>query len=145
MLFFYSFIIMNSRKEVIPLHLSDLIKSYRAEHGLSQRKFAQVCGLSNGYLSMLENGKNPRSDEPMSPSLSVLNSIAIGMGKTIDELIEACDDMMVSLRPDTPTILHESDQLLLDSYHNAPEEIRRAIDGLLEPYSPKKQSKEQYN
>lgn len=120
------------------MHLSDLIKEYRAEHGLSQRKFAQVCGLSNGYLSMLENGKNPRSDEPMSPSLSVLNSLAVGMGMTIDELIESCDDMMVSLRTDTPTILLESDQLLLDSYHNAPDEIRRAIDVLLEPYSPKK-------
>ena len=33
--------------------LSDLVQEYRREHGLSQRQFASICGLSNGYISML--------------------------------------------------------------------------------------------
>ena len=39
--------------------LSDLVQEYRREHGLSQRQFASICGLSNGYISMLEqSGKD---------------------------------------------------------------------------------------
>ena len=34
--------------------LKDLVIKYRADNGLSQRQFALQCGLSNGYISMLE-------------------------------------------------------------------------------------------
>ena len=37
--------------------LSELIVSYRNENNLSQRKFAELCDLSNGYISMLERVK----------------------------------------------------------------------------------------
>jgi transcriptional regulator with XRE-family HTH domain len=39
--------------------LKDLIIEYRNDHGLSQRQFATACGLSNGYISMLEKEMNP--------------------------------------------------------------------------------------
>jgi transcriptional regulator with XRE-family HTH domain len=39
--------------------LGEYIKKYRSEHGLSQRQFANLCGVSNGYASMLEKGMNP--------------------------------------------------------------------------------------
>lgn len=34
--------------------LGEFIRKYRSEHDLSQRQFALKCGLSNGYISMLE-------------------------------------------------------------------------------------------
>lgn len=39
--------------------LKDLVIKYRTENGLSQRQFALQCGLSNGYISMIERGVNP--------------------------------------------------------------------------------------
>ena len=49
--------------------LSDLVQEYRREHGLSQRQFASICGLSNGYISMLERNVNPKTGQPVTPSL----------------------------------------------------------------------------
>ena len=47
--------------------LSDLVQEYRREHGLSQRQFASICGLSNGYISMLERNVNPKTGQPVTP------------------------------------------------------------------------------
>ena len=59
--------------------LKDLIAEYRNEHGLSQRQFATACGLSNGYISMLEKGLNPNTKLPVTPSLPKLKQLASGM------------------------------------------------------------------
>ena len=67
--------------------LVEIIKQYRQEHGLSQRQFAAQCGVSNGYISMLERGENPKTGEPIRPSLVQLRRIAKGMGMTLDELL----------------------------------------------------------
>lgn len=39
--------------------LGEIIVKYRLEHGLSQRQFALRCGLSNGYIAMIEKNRNP--------------------------------------------------------------------------------------
>lgn len=49
--------------------LKDLIIEYRNDHGLSQRQFATACGLSNGYISMLEKEMNPNTKLPVTPTL----------------------------------------------------------------------------
>lgn len=40
------------------MELGEIIKQYRVEHGLSQRQFSKMCGVSNTYISFLENGRN---------------------------------------------------------------------------------------
>ena len=55
--------------------LKDLIIEYRNDHGLSQRQFATACGLSNGYISMLEKGMNPNTKLPVTPTLPKLNAV----------------------------------------------------------------------
>ena len=72
--------------------LSDLVQEYRREHGLSQRQFASICGLSNGYISMLERNVNPKT-----PSLPALKKIADGMGITLTDLFTRTDDIPVDL------------------------------------------------
>ena len=79
------------------MKIGEIIKNYRTQNDLSQRAFAKKCGVSFGYVSMLESGKNPRSDKPLVPALTVLNKLAIGMGITIDQLIDLADDMDISL------------------------------------------------
>ena len=79
------------------MKLSEIIKKYRESHDLSQRQFGAQCGLSTGYISLIEKEINPQTGKPMVPSLPVMNKLSIGMGLTLDELLAMCDDMDVSL------------------------------------------------
>lgn len=77
--------------------LRDLVKEYRTNHSLSQRQFAAVCGLSNGYVSMLEKNLNPKTGLPVTPSLPALKKIATGMGISLTDLFTQADDIPVDL------------------------------------------------
>ena len=79
------------------MKLRDLIKNYRDTHDLSQRQFANQCNLSNGYISILEKGVNPRTGKPVTPTIPQLKKLADGMAMTLNELFDQVDDMPVSL------------------------------------------------
>lgn len=79
------------------MKLAELIALYRAEHGLSQRQFALMCDLSNGYISMLERELNPATKKPVTPTMPQLKKLASGMGITVMELLERVDDMPIDL------------------------------------------------
>lgn len=81
--------------------LGEYIKRYRAEHGASQRAFAATSGLTNGYISMLENNRNPRSGEPIAPTVETYKKVAAATGITFDELLALVDDSItVNARED---------------------------------------------
>ena len=80
--------------------LSDFVKEYRKEHDLSQRQFAAICGLSNGYISMLEKNMNPKTGLPLPPSLPALKKISDGMGISLADMLTTVDDMPVELLSD---------------------------------------------
>ncbi len=71
--------------------LGEIIREYRAEHLLSQEAFAELSGISKGYVSMLENNKNPRSGLPITPTVSVVAKAARAMGLTSDDLVRRMD------------------------------------------------------
>ncbi len=77
--------------------LRELVIGFRGEHGISQRQFAAKCGLSNGYISMLEKNMNPKTGLPLTPSLIVLKKLADGMGMTLNQLFMEADDMPVDM------------------------------------------------
>lgn len=77
--------------------LGELIKEYRDKHGMSQRKFAIRCGLSNGYISMLEDGKNPKTGKPLVPKIDKLMLIADGLGCTLSDLMNTIEDMEIDV------------------------------------------------
>lgn len=77
--------------------LRELIIQYRDTHGLSQRQFALQCGLSNGYVSMIERGANPTTRQPITPTLPKLKQLADGMGITLADLLTSVDDMPVDI------------------------------------------------
>lgn len=58
---------------------------------------AAQCGLSTGYISLIEKEVNPQTGKAMVPSLVVLNKLAKGMGMPLDNLLSMCDDMMVDI------------------------------------------------
>ena len=85
--------------------LKDLVIKYRADNGLSQRQFALQCGLSNGYISMLEKGINPSTGAKITPTLPALSKLATGMHTTLNELFTLVDDMDVDVK--TPALSEE--------------------------------------
>lgn len=77
--------------------LGEYIIKWRAEHGLSQRQFAKLCDLSNGYTSMLEKGVNTSTGKPIIPTLQTMRKLAVGMGTTIHNMLSEVDDIVLDL------------------------------------------------
>lgn len=74
------------------MRLSELIIDFRTRMNISQREFSRRCGLSNSYISFLENEKNPRTGKPIIPTLDQYKKLADGMGLTVHRLFELLDD-----------------------------------------------------
>ena len=74
------------------MKLSELIIDYRKRLNISQREFSRRCGLSNTYISFLENEKNPKTEKPIVPTLDIYRKIADGMDTTVHHLFELLDD-----------------------------------------------------
>lgn len=84
--------------------LQNIIKSYREETGTTMQALADRAGLSKGYISMLESGKNPKTKKPIAPSMAVLSKIASAMGMSVNSLIAMLDDdQKISLTPEADT------------------------------------------
>ena len=106
--------------------LKDLIIEYRNDHGLSQRQFATACGLSNGYISMLEKEMNPNTKLPVTPTLPKLKQLASGMGMSLTDLLVMVDDMPVELILDDA----DSKKLVPEIEDELDAEIMKIISGL---------------
>lgn len=74
------------------MRLKDIITQYRTEHEMSQRKFAQKCGLSNSQISYIEKGVNSLGD-PFVPTTDTLVKIASGIGVSFNDLISMIEDV----------------------------------------------------
>lgn len=83
--------------------LGDVIAEYRKITGMSMERFAELSGMSKGYVSMLERNKTQRGDEP-SPSFEKYRDVAKAIGMDVDELIRKVDGK-ISLGPVAPNIL----------------------------------------
>lgn len=84
--------------------IGDLVKEYRTANDLSQSDFGERCGLSKGYISMLERNVNPRNNKPIAPTIETLDQIAKGMMITLDELFDIMGDENVSIQQTTKSV-----------------------------------------
>lgn len=94
--------------------LRECIINYREKHDLSQRQFASLCGLSNGYIAMIEANSNPKTGKPILPSLASIKKMAAGMGLSFQALADIVD------QEDLPAIgegdLSEDERILMNLY-----------------------------
>lgn len=74
------------------MKLGEIIKNYREKHELSLRGFANKCGLSYTYISMLENGKDYRTGKPIAPTLDTVKYVSKAMNLPIEDLLKMLDD-----------------------------------------------------
>ena len=88
---------------------------------ISQREFARRCGLSNSYISFIENEYNPRTCKPIVPTLEQYQKIATCMGMSVHQLFELLDE-------DSPVDLHVPAEVPDDIPKN--DEVRLLIRGL---------------
>jgi len=65
------------------------LKAIRREKGLSQGDLADRAGINRSYLSMIENGHS-------SPTLDVVERLAVGMGITLWRLISEVNENNVN-------------------------------------------------
>lgn len=82
------------------MKLSEILRNYRQENDLSQREFAKRCGLSNSYISFLENECNPKTGKPMTPTIEQYKRLADAMSMTLHDLIKSLDT-------DSPVVLND--------------------------------------
>lgn len=80
------------------MRLSEIVKKYREEHGISQREFAKHCDLSNAVISNVERELNTVG-KPFTPSFETISRIASGMGMSVHELFMQIDDVEVYVSP----------------------------------------------
>ena len=122
--------------------LGEIIKTYREERDLSQRQFAEACGLSNGFISMLERNVNPKTGLPVAPSLAAIRKIATFMSMTANDLLDKMDDTPIEISEteeyinEAPTIIDSGRiEEFTELFEMLPEDekarIIREIKGLL--------------
>lgn len=114
--------------------LGEIIKIYRDERSMSQRQFAEACGLSNGYISMLEKNLNPKTGLPMVPSLTAIKKIAALMGVAANDILDQMDDVPVEITSDediiseAPTIIDSGRMSeFMELFEQLPEEKKARI------------------
>ena len=87
------------------MHLGEIIKKYRTEHGMSQADFAKISGISKGYISMLENNKNPATGEPLAPTYTIFEKVATVLACSTDYLLRSMDEkQMITINEETPAL-----------------------------------------
>ena len=74
------------------MFLGEVIKKYREQHNLSLRAFADRCGLSYTYISMLEKNTDYRTGKPIAPTLDSVKYISAAMNIPLDDLLKMLDD-----------------------------------------------------
>ena len=73
------------------LALGKRLRQLRAERGVSQEAFADMCGLHRTAMSLLERGKRV-------PSLRTLLTISQGFGISLSDLLEDVDKVVPKRR-----------------------------------------------
>ena len=91
----------------------DKIRAFRKAHKQSLRDFAERCGLSFAQVRLMEIGRNS-SGKPSTPSWSSLQKAAVGMGITMSELLDGCDEMDIQLDKVKEHIVPKDRQEVID-------------------------------
>lgn len=92
--------------------LGEYIIEYRQAHGLSQRQFAKQCDLTNGYINMIEAGINPKTKQPIVPSIASYKKIAQATGKSLHDLLSVIDDAPIQVNDLPSNYVDRSNDIL---------------------------------
>lgn len=106
------------------MRLGEIIKRYRVENNITTEQLALKCGLSKGYISMLENNFKPSGrKKDITPSIQAVRKLSKGMNMNFDMLLASIDGE-VSLIP----LKEESIEFNLTEHERNHLNIYRSLD-----------------
>lgn len=73
------------------MKLSEIVRRYREEQGLSLRAFASRCGVSHTAIAAIENERSSRGNT-FTPTIETLVGIASAMGMSLNDLLHMIGD-----------------------------------------------------
>lgn len=112
--------------------LGEIVKAYRLEHGMSQRQFASRSGLSNSYVSMLEQNMNSKNGQPIIPSLVAIKKVADAMCISVDSLLYQLGETEIDLTEEpTAQIGDELDKEIIKLLRELPVETKESLLDLM--------------
>lgn len=68
--------------------LGEFLRKERKKKNMSLRDFSEYLGISHTYLNKLENGIDPRTSKPVSPTIETLKQISNAMNISLDTLLQ---------------------------------------------------------
>ena len=68
--------------------LGEFLRKERRKKNMSLRDFSEYLGISHTYLNKLENGIDPRTSKPVSPTIETLKQISNAMNISLDTLLQ---------------------------------------------------------
>ena len=68
--------------------LGEYLQNERKKRNMSLRDFSELLGISHTYLNKLENGFNPTTGKPVSPTIEVLNEISKSLNVSLEYLLK---------------------------------------------------------
>lgn len=116
------------------MKIGEYIKEYRERMGLSQRKFAAQCDLSNAFINMLEKDENPKTGKPIELSIGKYKKIANGTGVTVDQLFTI-------LGPDAPVKINNPILDMVAPPHEFHPSLLAALEARTKPETPQEDAK----
>ena len=113
--------------------LGEIIKEFRESQSMSQRKFAEISGLSNSYISMLEQNMNSKNGKPIKPTLEALKAVADALHVPLDDVLVRLDDIEINIsgKP-TADQGDELDNRIMMLVRQLPEELKLSLLDVLQ-------------
>lgn len=94
------------------MKLAEYIKLYRQENKITMDEFANMCGLSKAYISMLEKGRHPQNNKKIAPTIDTYKKIAAAIGCSLQDLFSDLDSDDVSLASNNNILSKQEERLL---------------------------------
>lgn len=112
--------------------LGDIIKKYRTENGVSMEYVANLCGITKGYVAMLERNVNSKTGRPVKPTIETIAKVCNGLHLDINTVFDSLDDDYEITIPSsltTPLQLTDQEEHLVITFRGLNEDGReKAIE-----------------
>lgn len=120
--------------------LGDVIKSYRDENKVSMEYVANLCGITKGYVAMLEKNVNSKTGRPVKPTIETIVKVCNGLHLDFNSVFNSLDDdyeiNISTSQPSSSMQLTEQEEILVENFHRLSDSqkvrLLAYLDGLLD-------------